>query len=296
MFSLFKEVIGEFSRDRCTRMAAALAYYTVFSLAPLLLIIMGICGLFLEAQAVQGELDQQLVAMLGADGAQQVRTMLSNVDKPGRGLLATLLGTAALLLGATGVVGQLQDALNETWGVTPDPTRSSVLRILTKRLLSFAMVLSLGFLLLVSLIFTAVIEAFGDMLAERWLGAAAVVLIEVLNFSLSLLMITLLLAAIFKVLPMAKIAWADVWVGAFGTALLFLGGKFAIGMYLGSQNVESSYGAAGSLVLILLWIYYSAMILLLGAEFTQVWTKRRGRSIEPERGAVKFKRELLTQA
>jgi membrane protein len=290
---LLKDTITGFSEDDCPTMAAALSYYTVFSLPPLLVLLLTVLGAVMDPQDIQGNIEAQMRSAMGAAGAQQVHTILANADRPGAGgLLPTLLGVVGLLLGATGVFGQLQAALNKAWGVAPDPDTGGIKSMLLKRIFGAGMVLGLAFILLVSLVVSAVLSAFGEELGRFLPSGLSAPVLEAINFAGSLAVITLLFAAIFKVLPDATIAWSDVGVGALATALLFVGGKFALGLYLGHSNPGEAFGAAGALALMLVWIYYSSMIVLLGAEFTQVWAENRGRGIRPEKGAVRVVREL----
>ena len=287
-FQLVKESAKDFSDDECPRMAAALAYYTVFALPPLLILIMMIVGSFVSREAVQEALSGQVGSMIGNDGARTVQTMITHSKQPGAsgGALGTLLGIGALILGATGAFMQLQTALDRAWEVKPDPEAGGIRNFIFKRVLSLGMVLGIAFLLLVSLALSAALSAVGGAIGALIPGASAVV-VGVLQTLVSLAVITLLFAAIFKVLPDAQIAWRDVWVGALVTAVLFEVGKWAIGLYLGNSNPGKAYGAAGSLAVLLVWIYYTAMIVLFGAEFTQTWATRRGSGIHPEEGAVK---------
>ncbi len=279
----------EFQEDECPRMAAALSYYTIFSLPPLLILILQIVGVFLDPHDVQGALEKQISGLVGAGGAEEVRTMIAQADKPGGGgALRTVLGVAALVFGATGAFTELQSALNRAWEVKPDPKQGGFKNFLLKRVFSFGMVLGIAFLLLVSLVLSTALAALGNVMSGMAPSGMSEALLHAINLAISLAVITLLFAAIFKVLPDAVIAWKDVWVGAFTTALLFVVGKFAIGLYLGNSNPGSAFGAAGSLVILLLWIYYSSMILLFGAEFTQVWAERRGKGIAPEEGALRL--------
>jgi membrane protein len=292
LFRLLKDSIDGFSEDDCPTMAAALSYYTVFSLPPLLVLLLTLLGSVLDPQDIQGTIESQIRAAMGPAGAGQVRTILANVDRPGAGgELATVLSVMALLLGATGVFGQLQAALNKAWGVAPDPRKGGLKHILLKRVFGIGMVLGLAFILLVSLVVSAVLSAFGDRLGRFLPEGLSAPVLEAINFAGSLAVIALLFAAIFKVMPDARIAWSDVRVGAVATALLFVAGKFVLGLYLGRSNPGEAFGAAGALALMLVWIYYSSMIVLLGAEFTQVWAEHRGRGIMPEKGAVWVVRE-----
>ena len=289
---LLKDTFKGFGEDDCPTMAAALSYYTVFSLPPLLVLLLTLVGAVMDPQDIQGNLEAQIRSAMGPAGAEQVHTILANADRPGAGgLLPTILSVAALLLGATGVFGQHQAALNKAWGVAPDPTKGGIKSMLLKRVFGIGMVLGLAFILLVSLVVSAVLSAFGEQLGRFLPSGLSAPVLEAINFVGSLAVISLLFAAIFKVLPDAEIAWRDVRVGAVVTGLLFVAGKFALGLYLGHSNPGEAFGAAGALALMLVWIYYSSMIVLLGAEFTQVWAEERGSGIVPERGAVRVVRE-----
>jgi membrane protein len=289
---LLKDTFKGFSDDDCPTMAAALSYYTVFSLPPLLVLLLTLLGAVMDPQDIQGNLEAQMRSAMGPSGAEQVHTILANADRPGAGgLVPTILSVVALLLGATGVFGQLQAALNKAWGVAPDPEKGGIKAMLLKRVFGIGMVLGLAFILLVSLVVSAVLSAFGEQLGRFLPSGLSAPVLEAINFAGSLAVISLLFGAIFKVLPDAQIAWRDVRVGAVVTALLFVAGKFALGLYLGHSNPGEAFGAAGALALMLVWIYYSSMIVLLGAEFTQVWAERRGSGIVPEKGAVRVVRE-----
>jgi membrane protein len=281
---LLKQTFRDFSADDCPRMAAALSYYTVFALPPLLILILTVVGIVFDPAQVQEAIRGQIGDAMGPEGAQQIGTIIEQADQPeGRGVRA-LVGVGALVLGATGAFLQLQGALNRAWGVEPDPDAGGIRNFVLKRALSLGMIFGLAFLLLVSLALSAAISMLGDVVGRILPGVSEGFLL-LLDFGLSVGVITLLFAAMFKILPDARIAWRDVWVGAAVTALLFVIGKFALGFYLGRSNPGEAYGAAGSLALILVWIYYASMIVLLGAEFTQVWAERRGAGIEPEEGA-----------
>ncbi len=282
----WRRVFSEFSEDECTQMAAALAYYAIFSIAPVLVIAIAIASFFFNPQDVQGAVQTQLRELLGPGGAEQVRTMIEGAQKSGSGTLATILSIVALLFGATGVVAQLQIALNKTWDVKVAPQASAVKTFLGKRLLSLALVLGIGLLLIALLLLTAAVSAFGDWFRQYLPQGFSQPLLMGTNVLVSFVIITLLFAAVYKFLPDAELRWSDVLLGAVATALLFVAGKFLISLYLGSRSVGSAYGAAGSLVLVLLWIYYSSIIFLFGAELTQVWARRRGQSIRPAEGAV----------
>jgi membrane protein len=283
-FGLVKESFKEWKEDGALDLGAALAYYTIFSIAPMLLVVVAVAGWVWGREAVQGQLVGQMQGLLGTQGAEAIQGMIANAGKQGSsGLVATIVGLATTLFGATGVFVQLQNALNRIWDVEPKPG-GGVWGFVKNRLLSFGMLLGIGFLLLVSLVLSA---AMGSI--DRWaegLGGAGQVLARILSFGVSFAVITLLFAMIYKFLPDVKIAWRDVVIGAAVTALLFTIGKLLIGLYLSKSSVASGYGAAGSLVVLLLWTYYSAQIVFLGAEFTQVYASRYGSRIEPAENAV----------
>ncbi len=278
LWHLIKEAGSDWIHDRAPRLGAALAYYTVFSLVPFLVVVISVIGLVFGQEAAQSAILSQIAELVGHQTAAAIKDMIQRADQPSTGLFATGLAVATLFLGASGVFGQLQDALNTVWGVEPKEGRG-VWGFIKDRFLSFVAVLGTGFLLLVSLILSSALAAFG-----KWFGELLPLpetVLQLMNFAVSFVIITGLFALIFKVLPDAKVAWRDVWVGAGLTAALFTIGKFALGLYLGKSNVASAYGAAGSLVLVLLWVYYSAQILLYGAEFTQVYANRIGERIVP---------------
>ena len=283
-FSLLKATAFEWLDDQAPTLGAALAYYTVFSLAPLLIISIALAGLVFGAEAAQGQIFDQLRGLLGdASGKAMQEIVQSASAEPKTGVVATVIGFVTLLFGASGVFGQLQASLNIIWGVQPKPGRG-ILGIIRDRSLSFGFILVVGFLLLVSLLLTAGIAFVGKQFGAMVPGMEA--LIQILNSILSLAVITLLFGMMFKILPDANIAWRDVWIGAFITALLFTLGKFALGFYLGRSGVGSSYGAAGSLIVLLLWVYYSSQVVFFGAEFTQVYANRFGSHVTPSSNAI----------
>lgn len=290
---LFKETFFEWLDDNVQRLGAALAYYTVFSLAPLLIIAIAIAGLAFGQEAAQGQIIGQVEDLLGEQGAKAIQGMIESARQPTAGIVASLLGIIMLLFGATGAFAQLQDALNTIWGVTPKPRRG-VIGILKDRLLSFLMVIGVGFLLLVSLVLSAGLAALGKFFGNLLPVPEAI--LQIVNFIVSFGVITLLFGMMYKILPDVKIGWSDVWIGAAMTALLFSVGKFLIGLYLGKSGVASAYGAAGSLVLILLWVYYSSQILLFGAEFTFVYANKYGSRIEPSDNAVLINKQIRVEA
>ena len=284
VFSLLKTTFFEWLDDQAPMLGAALAYYTVFSLAPLLIIAIGMAGLVFGAEAAQGQIFEQLRGLLGDAGGKAMEELVQSASaEPKTGVVATVIGFVTLLFGASGVFGQLQASLNIIWGVQPKPGRG-ILGIIRDRILSFGFILVVGFLLLVSLLLTAAIAFVGKQFGAMVPGMEA--LIQLFNSMLSLAVITLLFAMMFKILPDANIAWRDVWIGAFITALLFTLGKFALGLYLGRSGVASSYGAAGSLIVLLLWVYYSSQIVFFGAEFTQVYANRFGSHVTPSSNAI----------
>lgn len=272
-WSLVKASVSSWVDDYAPSMGAALAYYTVFSIAPLLLIVISVAGLVFGEEAARGEIMGQLGGLMGADAAATVEQLLVSVSKPAQGVVATAIGLVVMLLGATTVFGELQSALDRIWRA---PARESPgpWNLVRTRLLSFGMVLAVGFLLIVSLIVSAALAALG-----RWWGplfGSWEVLLQALNFAVSFGLITVIFALIYKIIPRVDIEWRDVWVGAAATSLLFSIGKLLIGLYIGKSGVASSFGAAGSLVVILLWVYYSAQIFLMGAEFTWIYAHRFG--------------------
>lgn len=281
-WGLIPDTFRLWSEDKVPRLGAALAYYSVFSIAPLLVIVIAVAGFVFGEQAAEGRVEREVRSTLGAPTAEALQAMIVKARETGRGTLATLIGIGVLLFGASGVFGQLQDSLNTIWKVTPKPGRGLV-GIIRDRFLSFAMVLGIGFMLLVSLAITALLAALGDW-AEELPGGAY--LWQTVNNVASFVLIAVLFAMIFKVLPDVRLRWADVWVGAGVTALLFVAGKYLIGLYLGRSSFASVYGAAGSVVVILLWVYYSSQILLWGAEFTRAYTERFGVRAVPADNAM----------
>ncbi len=272
LWALLTQTFAEWSDDNALRLGAALAYYTIFSLAPLLIVVIAIGGLVFGREAAQGQIIGQISGLIGREGAQAVSAMIAKASRPASGLLASAASLAAILLGATGVFGELQSGLNAIWDVRP---QSGGWRgMVRRRLTSFGIIMGMGFLLLVSLVIGAVLSAL-----DTWFAAHVPVLqviLEALHVIVSFAVVTLLFAMIFKVLPDVRITWGDVAVGATVTALLFTIGQLLIGLYLGRTTIGSVYGAAGSLVVILVWVYYSSQILFFGAEFTQVYARRHG--------------------
>lgn len=281
VFRLLKETFQEWNEDKASRLAAALAYYTVFSIAPLLLIAIAIVGFIFGQEAAQGQITGQLSGLVGSQVAEIIQGLVNSASQGGGGV--SILNIVILLFGASGVFVQLQEALNTIWEVQPKPGQG-IRQILQTRLVSFSMILVIGFLLLVSLVLSTTLAAVGNFAGGLLPGFGF--LWQLLNFVVSFGVITLLFAAMYKILPDATIAWNDVWIGAGITALLFTIGKWLLGLYLGIASVGSAFGAAGSLVALLIWVYYSAQILFFGAEFTQVYAKRYGSRIQPAANAV----------
>ncbi|MFN2433088.1 MAG: YihY/virulence factor BrkB family protein [Gemmatimonadota bacterium] len=287
LLQILKEAAVEWDRDNVSRLAAALAYYAIFSLAPLLVIVVAVTGVVFGEDAARGGIVRQIDGLIGAEGARLVENVIREAGRPGAGAIATAAGMLVLLVGATGAFAQLQGGLNTVWEVGPKSGR--VIRGLVRtRALSFAMVLGVGFLLLISLVLSAAVEAFGGYVHARF--PELPLQLSILNSLLSLIIVTLLFAMIYRVLPDAEIAWRDVWLGAIVTSFLFTLGKYLIGLYLGHSSVGSAFGAAGTLAILLIWIYYSAQIFYFGAEITQVYTRRYGRAIQPASYATRIVR------
>lgn len=274
LLDLFGQAFTSWKNDYAPSMGAALAYYTVFSVAPLLLIVISVAGLVFGQDAARGEIFAQLSGLMGAQGALAVQGMLEAVNKPTEGIVATVVGIALVIVGATTVFGELQDAMDRIWRAPARDTSSGIWSLVRVRLLSFSMVMGIGFLLMVSLVASAALAAIGKWWSPMFGGWAT--LAQFVNFVFSFAMVTVIFAMIYKLMPRVRVQWRDVWVGASVTALLFTVGKHLIGLYIGKSSVASGYGAAGSLVVLLVWVYYSAQIFLLGAEFTWVYAHKYG--------------------
>ena len=293
ILDLLKETVSEWSKDKASRLAAALAYYTVFSLAPLLISVIAIAVSVFGEEAARGEIVGQIQGLVGKDGANVIETAIENANKPDTGSIASIISIIVLLFGASGIFAELQDALNTVWEVQPKPERG-LINVIRSRFLSFSMVLGVGFLLLVSLVASAALAAavnfFGHLLPPGidffW---------QLVNFIFAFGATTVLFGLIYKVLPDVKIGWSDVWIGAAITSLLFSIGRYLLGQYLGNSSFSSTYGAAGSLVVVLAWVYYAAQILFFGAEFTQVYARRYGSQIVPNKNAIPLTEEARLQ-
>lgn len=286
IFGLLRETYSEWSDDNASRLAAALSYFTMFSLGPLLLVVIALAGFVFGEQATRGELAAQIEGTVGREAAQAVQTMIQAADKPAEGTVATIIAVATLLLGATGFFGSLQDALNTIWEVKPRPGLG-ILAMVKKRFLSFTMVLGVAFLMLVSLVVSAIVSAVVSYFASFLPQFLSGPLLRLVDFVLSFAVITLLFAMIYRILPDAEIRWRDVWLGAAFTSLLFVLGKIGLGIYFAQAAPGSAYGAAGSLVALMVWIFYSSQILFFGAEFTQVHARKYGPGIVPSKDAVR---------
>ncbi|HEY9262586.1 YihY/virulence factor BrkB family protein [Chitinophaga sp.] len=290
IWQVLKQSGSEFMDDKVLKLSAALAYYTIFSVAPMLIIIIFFCDLFLGKDAIEGNIYGQISGLVGSNAALQIQDMIKNASLSGDMNWATIVGFVTLIIGATGVFAEIQDSINYIWRLKSKPKKNGLLRMILNRLLSFSLVVSLGFILLVSLAINGLVELFSTLVVSLLPGKiTSGILFSLADFVVPFLVISTLFAIIFKVLPDARIKWKDVRVGAIATAILFMLGKFAIGYYLGASKVSSTYGAAGSIVIILLWVYYSAAILYFGAVFTRVYVQHSGAQIYPNEYAVWIK-------
>lgn len=290
-WGIIRDSFKEFSNDKVFKLSAALAYYTIFSLPSMLIVIIGLCSIFYGRDAIQGQVFSKIQGIVGSDAAKQIQDVLTHTTLQHDGFVATAVGIGTLLLTATGMFGEIQDSINSIWGLQTKP-KKGIIKMLFNRLTSFSMIVVLGFILLVSLVLNALLEGLIHKL-EHFFSPEAINFLFILDYGIMILVTATLFASIFKVLPDAKIKWSDVWVGAFTTSVLFLLGKFLIGYYLKSNKSIGAYGAAGSVILILLWVYYSALILYFGAEFTQVYVKYKKRRIEPNKYAVWVEKNIV---
>lgn len=292
VFGLLKDTVSSFMEDKAPRLGAALAYYSVFSMAPLLIIVIAVVGVVFGDEAARGQVVGAIQGLVGHQGGEAIQTMILNARRPASSLIASLIGIATLVFGAAGLFGQLKDALNTIWEVKPKPGNGIMSSVLTQ-FWSVTAVLGTAFLLLVSLVLSAGISAAATYLGNVLPGGA--VMWEVINQVVSFGVTTLLFALMFKYLPDVKITWRDVAIGAIATTALFTIGKFAIGLYLGMSTFSSTYGAAGSLVVVLFWVYYSSQILFFGAELTKVYANRFGSRIKPDEHAQPLTAEAREQ-
>jgi membrane protein len=286
-FSLITDTLKEWGEDQGSRLAAALAYYTTFSIAPLLVLVIAIAGLLGGRDAAHSLVMAQVEDLIGSQGREFVQDMIETATEPSTGAMASLIGVGVLVVGALGVFNEMQNALNTIWDVEPKPLNGwgrRVRRFLSKRLLSFSLLIGIGFLLLVSLVISAGLSALGEYF--RSFPVFSEIMVQALNIIISLGIITLLFALLFKYVPDVEVTWNNVWLGSAITAVLFTIGKTLIGLYLGRSNVGNTFGAAGSLVLIMIWVYYSSQVLFLGAEFTQVYSRKTSPKPPPTEHAM----------
>lgn len=284
IWKVLKNCFRGFSEDKVPKLSASLAYYTVFSLGPLLIVILFLCGIFFRREAVEGSIYEQMQHFVGSEAALQIQEIIKNASLSKESTVAATIGVITLLIGATTVFAEIQDSINTIWGLKRKPTAGWMVLVKT-RLLSFGVIGSLGFLLLVSLGVTAIVESISGQLEKQFPGIA-VPAFYIINLLITISVVTSLFAVIFKVLPDAKIKWKDVWAGSIVTAILFMLGKFAITFYISKSNIGSTYGTAGSLVVLLVWVYYSSFILYFGAEFTKAWAVQYGSEIRPNHYTV----------
>jgi len=287
---LLKNTFLEFNDDNAIKLSAALSYYTIFALPPLLIIIITICGFFFGEEAVTGQLYGQINGLVGNGAATQIQEAIKNVQLSGNNVFATVFGVVMLLIGASGVFAEIQSSINFIWGLRAKPDKG-VRKFIQNRLMSFSMIASVGFLMIVSLFINTILDLMSARL-KIYFPESTVYLFYVVNIIIVLASITLLFTIIFRTLPDGKIRWKDAIIGSSVTAVLFMIGKFAIGFYLGSSTVASVYGAAGSVIIILVWVYYSAIILYFGAEFTKVYAKSYGGKIYPNEYSVEIAKEV----
>jgi len=286
---LLKETFSGFINDNAIKLSAALSYYTIFSLAPLLIIIISLSGIFFGDEAVNGRIFGQISGLVGSEAALQIQEIIKNVKLSNSNMYAAVFGLVILLIGASGVFAEIQDSINFIWGIEAKPNRG-LIKYIYNRLMSFSMIGSVGFLLLVGLIVNSLVDILSNRLAEIF-PKDLLYLFYVINILLVFGIITTLFTIIFKTLPDGKVALRDCIIGASFTSVLFMIGKFAIGFYLGSYNMASIYGAAGSIIIILVWVYYSAIILYFGAEFTKVYAYTHGKRIIPNRYSIQIHKE-----
>ena len=289
LYQYLKQVFTEFIEDNILKYSASLAYYTVFSLAPVLIVIISICGVLFGKDAIQGHIYGQIKGLVGNDAAVQIQDTIKNIHLTGHNVFATIVSVVVLLIGATGIFGEVQDSLNKIWGLRVK-TRKTWWKLILNRLLSFSLIISIGFVMMVSLLLNAIVSAFGNFLA-RYFSEFSVILVQLTDSVLTFVVTTFLFSLMFKVLPDARIKWKDVLIGGLITSVFFTLGKLAIGYYLGRSNIASVYGAAGSIMIIMVWVYYSSIILYLGAEFTKVYAKLHGGKIYPNEYAIWIKTE-----
>ncbi len=288
-YHYIKQVFTEFIEDDILKYSASLAYYTIFSIAPVLIVIISICGAIFGKQAIQNQLYGQINELVGTKAAIQIQDTIANIHLTGNNIFATIVGIIILLVGATGIFGEVQDSLNKIWGLRIK-ARKTWWKLIINRLLSFSIIICIGFVMMVSLVLNALISAFGNFLS-RYFSEFSVIFLQITDSVLTFIITTFLFSLMFKILPDAKIKWKDVFIGGLITSVFFTVGKLGIGYYLGSSSISTVYGAAGSVMIIMVWVYYSSIILYLGAEFTKVYAKLYGGKIVPNEYAVWIKTE-----
>lgn len=291
IFAFSKDVINQYINDDALNLGAALAYYTVFSFAPMLVVATSIAGYFFGQEAISGRLDSELAGLLGRDAADALSEIISNAYVSGDTLIATMISVGTLIFAATGVFSNLKISLNKIWNIQPMPT-NGILAFIFTRLLSFSFVVGLGFLLMTTLVINALVIGFMDQLAS-FVPALGPLMLAITSWLVTTMITAFIFVLLFRYLPDARARWKDLWAGAIFTALLFGLGRFLIGFYIGNSDFSSTYGAAGALITLLVWTYYNSQILFLGAEFTQVWAQWRGNPIVPTEHAVKIRREVV---
>ena len=293
-FTYVKQVFKEFEGDDILKYSASLAYYTVFSLAPLLIVIISVCGVLFGKEAIEGQLYGQMKGLVGPQAAAQVQESIKNIHLTGNSFFASVISIIVLIIGATGIFGEIQDSLNKIWGLRIK-THKTWWKLILTRLLSFSLILSIGFVMMVSLLLNALISAFGRFLG-RYFSEFSVIFIQITDGVLTFVITTFLFSLMFKMLPDAKIKWKDVLIGGLITSIFFTLGKLGIGYYLGRSDLATVYGAAGSIMIIMVWVYYSSVILYLGAEFTKVYAKLYGGKIYPNEYSIWIKTEEIQVA
>ena len=294
LFHYLKQVFTEFGEDDILKYSASLAYYTIFSIAPLLILIISICEILFTKEAIQGHLYTQIKGLVGSDAAIQVQETIKNIHYTGHNVFASIISIVVLIIGATGIFGEVQDSLNKIWGLRIK-THKTWWKLILNRILSFSLILSIGFVMIVSLLLNALVAAFGNFLSH-YSNQFSAIMIQITDGILSFVATTFLFSLMFKMLPDAKIKWKDVLLGGLITSIFFTLGKLAIGIYLGRSNIGTIYGAAGSIMIIMVWVYYSSIMFYLGAEFTKVYAKLYGGKIIPNEYAVWIKTEEIQVA
>lgn len=284
IYRLIKEAIEEFINDNALKLSASLSFYTIFSIAPMLIIIISLAGIIFGTEAVEGKIYNEIKTLVGSDAAVQIQEIIKNIKASGHNSIGAFIGFLILFIGATGVFTEIQDSINYIWSVKAKPKRGW-LKILRDRGVSFSLIVSLGFIMLVSLVISALLDILNEQL-QQFFDVATVHIFNLLNFGVVLVIITCLFSIVFKVLPDARIRWRDAFIGACFTSGLFLIGKFLIGLYLGNSTIGITYGTAASVVVLLLWVYYSSAILFFGAEFTKLYALYHGHPITPKRTSV----------